>query len=174
VRKPSKRELNLLFLFLGSIFLMANLACVSKLLRAKSDLESKLTAFRNERREANSWLAEKDTWHQRKEWLDKTQPKLQTAGEADAALLDTLQRSASRHDITIVEKGFAEPASLPFAQEIAVNMKVSGSLESMVRWLSEIQQPGNFQAIPSLSMKSDNDPSKVVCELTVARWYAVK
>ena len=174
VRKPTKRERTLIIIFLGAIFLVINLFGVTWLFRKQWDLESRLLALRNERREANSWLEEKDTWQQRKQWLDKTQPKLQTAGEADTALLEALQTSAEKHEITIIDKAFAEPNSQPFYQEVAVNLKVSGSLESITRWLVEIQQPANFQAVPSLSMKSDNDPSKIICELTVARWHAAK
>jgi len=174
VRKITKREQKLLFIFLGAIFLLFNLIGVAALFRKQAEFQSKLKALRIERLDARSWLAEKDTWQKRREWLDKTQPKLKTAGEADGALLDALQSSAGKYAITITDKSFGDPVQQPYYQEIAVKLKVNGSLEAVIRWLDELQQPANFQAIPSLSMKTDNDPTKISCELTVARWFAVK
>jgi len=168
----TKRERRLLFIFLGAIFILFNLFGVTYLLRREGELKTKLVNLGNERREADSWLKEKDLWEQRKTWMDSKQPKLQSTGEANAALLETIQTSARKQKITIVEQGFGEPNVQPFYQEISVKLKINGSLESITRWLAELQQPANFQAIPSLSLKSDSDPSKIVCELTVARWYA--
>jgi hypothetical protein len=62
-------------------------------------------------------------------------------------------------------------SQLPY-QEISVRMKVGGSLESIARWLVEVQQPDRFQAVPAFSIKSDTDATKVLCELTVSRYYA--
>ncbi|MGB8352884.1 MAG: hypothetical protein WCD79_03270 [Chthoniobacteraceae bacterium] len=159
-------------MFFGAIFVILNLFGLTFLLRQQGELQSSLLTLRNERREANSWMAEKEVWQHRKEWLDKNQPKLQSVGEANAALLEALQTSARKQSITIMEQGFGEPNAQPSYQEISIKLKISGSLESIVRWLVETQQPESFQAIPSLSMKSDSDPSRVLCELTVARWYA--
>ena len=173
-RKLTQSESRLLVMFLGTIILIVNLIGVSFLLRKQGEMRLKLVNLKNEQRESNSWLAEMDLWQQRKDWMDAKQPRLQNAGEADATLLEALQTSARKQNITIMEQGFGEPNSQPFYQEINVKLKISGSLESITRWLVELQQPVNFQAIPTLSMKSDSDPSKLICELTVARWYAIK
>jgi len=172
VKTINKREKTLLVMLLGSVVVIVNLFGLTFLMRRQGELQSNLLALRNERRDAASWLAEKDMWSKRKVWMDEKQPRLQSVGEANAVLLETLQASARKQSITIMEQGFGEPGAQPSYQEISVKLKVSGSLESIVRWFVELQQPANFQAIPSLSMKSDPDPSKVVCELTVARWYA--
>ena len=170
-RKITKRERSLLIIFFGAIFLMFNLFGVTFLLHRQSDLQSHLTDLKNQRQEARSWLAEKDMWLQREAWLDKTQPKLQSVGESNAAMLQVLQNSARKHDITIMEQGFGDPVTQTYYKEISVKLKISGSLEAITRWLVELQQPANFQAIPAFSMKSDSDATKIICELTVARWF---
>lgn len=174
MRALNKRERRLIVMLSGAIFVIVNLFGVSSLFQRQGQLQSRLIALRNERREAKSWLVEKDMWQKRKEWLDKNQPKLHTTGEGNASLLETVQTTARKNNITIVEQGFAEPTPQPAYQEIAVKLKVSGTLESITRWLVELQQPTKFIAIPLLSMKSDSDATKVICELTVARWYAGK
>ena len=173
MRKLTKRERNLAVMVGVTIFAVANLIGVTALLRKQEELRSNLDVLRDQKREADSWLAEKDTWSQRKQWLDKTQPKLKSSGEANAEMLEALTTSATKHSITIVDQGFAEPDSHDTTyQEIAVKLKISGSLEAITRWLVEVQQPADFQAVSSFSMKVDSDPTKIVCELTVARYYA--
>ena len=168
----TKRERRLLYIFLGAIFVLFNFFGVTYLVRKQGGLKTKLVNLGNERPEANSWLAEKDLWQQRKAWMDGKQPKLPTEGRAQSDLLGSIQTSARKQNITIMEQGFGEPDTQPAYQEISMKLKVSGSLESITKWLVELQQPANFQAIPAMSLKSDSDASKVICELTVARWYA--
>jgi hypothetical protein len=173
MRKLTKRERKLAILVGVVVFLVANLIGVTALLRKQEEFQTNLELLRTERSEADSWLAQKETWQKRKEWLDKNQPRLKSEGEANAELLEALTTSAARHSITIVDQGFAEPDSHDTTyQQIAVKLKISGSLESITRWLVETQQPANFQGISSLTMKIDSDPSKITCELTVARYYA--
>lgn len=172
-RKLTKRERNLLTAFLLAIFAILNLFGATLLFRKKEELQSRVVALRNEWGEARGWLAEKETWRQREEWLDKKQPKLKSTGEANAALLSDLQTSARKHKITMVTPPqFVEPSAQPFYQEIAVKFSISGTMKDIAPWLVELQQPANFQAIPSITMKCDNDPTKVICDLTVTRWYA--
>ena len=83
--------------------------------------------------------------------------------------LDSQQREKTRYYDR--DQSFGEPVTQPNFQEISLKLKVSGSLQAVIRWLVELQQPANFQAIPALSMKSDTDPSKIICELTVARCF---
>ena len=84
--------------------------------------------------------------------LIKNQPRLKSEGEANAELLESAHHQRGvKHSITIVDQGFAEPDSHDTTyQEIAVKLKISGSLESITRWLVETQQPANFQGISSL------------------------
>jgi hypothetical protein len=43
-------------------------------------------------------------------------------------------------------------------------------MESLVKWLHELQQPKAFRAIKQISIKS-GEPPEVVCEIEVARWF---
>jgi hypothetical protein len=176
MRELTKREKNLAVILLGSIFLMLNLFVVMYLVGRQGALEKKLAALRTEQRDAKSWLAQKDLWLKREKWLDEKQPKLQTVGKANSALLESLQTSARAQSLNIIDQSLVEvkpdtKAQLPY-QEISVRLNVGGSLESVARWLADVQQPGKFQAIPALSIKSDSDATKVLCELTVSRYYA--
>jgi hypothetical protein len=51
-------------------------------------------------------------------------------------------------------------------------LKLTGSLQNVVKWLVQVQQPEAFQAVTSLSLKSAEEPPTVNLELEIARWYA--
>ena len=168
MRELTPREKRLAVILTGAIFLLLNLFVVTYLIGRQAALEKRRISLRNQQREAAGWLA------QREKWMNEKQPKLQTVGQANSALLESLQTSARGHDINIVEQSFVEvkadtKSQLPY-QEIAVRLKVGGSLESIARWLVDVQQPAKFQAVPAFSMKCDTDATKVLCELTVSRY----
>lgn len=174
MRALTKRERKLAILFGASVFFVANLVLVTALWRKQGALHESVMALRDEQLEAQSLLADKELWRQRAEALDKQPVLTNSPGQANAELLEAVTASARRHSITIVDQGFAEPDAAHKADflEIAVKLTVNGSMEAITRWLWEIQQPGKFQAVPNFSMKLDTDPSKIICKLTVARYYA--
>lgn len=174
MRELTPREKRLAVILTGAIFLLLNLFVVTYLIGRQAALEKRRTSLRNEQSKAAGWLAQREMWLQREKWMNEKQPKLQTVGQANSALLESLQTSARGHDINIVEQSFVEvkadtKSQLPY-QEIAVRLKVGGSLESIARWLVDVQQPAKFQAVPAFSMKCDTDATKVLCELTVSRY----
>lgn len=180
-RPLTQREKNLAVLTGAVFFLIINVVVVTLLVRKQGDLRERVGELREERAEADMWLKEKETWQARKQWLEKTQSVLASPSVESAQLLETLSTSAARHSITIVEQGFSEPegsngpngaGTVKPHDEIDVKLKVSGPMEAVTRWLAEIQQPEKLQGVNSLSMKVEGDPSKIVCELTVARYYA--
>lgn len=178
-RPLTKREKNLAVLTGAVFFLITNVLVITLLVRKQGELRDHVAELREERAEADMWLKEMETWLERKQWLEKTQPVLKSPSVESAQLLEALSNSAARHSITIVEQGFAEPeakgagstAEKP-RDEIDVKLKVSGPMEAVTRWLAEIQRPETLQGVNALSMKVDGDPSKIVCELTVVKYYA--
>lgn len=172
MRNLTRSEKRLLAAFLGTLFVLANLFGITALVRARQALEEETPKLRGELIDSEAWLAEKDLWLDRKQWLDAKEPRLEAAGEASASLLESLQASARRQKITILEQEFPEPARQADYQEISVKLKVSATLESLTRWLVELQQPELFQAVTTFSLKSDAEPPRVICNLQIARWYA--
>ena len=172
MRSLTEKEKRLTLMLLVAVFLAINLFGLTFLSRKRKALEADLFRLRTEQLEAKNWLGEKDLWLERKKWLDDNQPRLKNGGEANANLLETVQSSAQHQKITIVEQGFMEPANKTHYRQVGVKLKVNGTLEDITRWLANLQQPAKFQAVTTLSLKSDADPSRMKCELQVVRWYA--
>ena len=69
MRKLTRRERKLAILVGVAIFAVANLIGVSALLRKQEEFQTNLELLRTQRSEADSWLAQRETWQKRKEWL---------------------------------------------------------------------------------------------------------
>lgn len=109
----------------------------------------------------------------RKAWLDEKQPGSQADGQESSKLLEFLQQSARQQNITISNQKLADPRTNTHFREVSVQLEVKGRLDSVSKWLAGLQGPERFQAVTTLTLKSDTEPPKVICNLTVARWYAL-
>jgi hypothetical protein len=125
-----------------------------------------------EQKESALWLAEKDFWLQRKSWLDEKSPHATADGQEPARLLEFLQQSAGRNTLTVTQQKLHEPRTLEHYHEVAAQLEVRGGMEPLCRWLAELQAPDKFQAITRLTLQSDTEASKLVCNLVITRWYA--
>jgi hypothetical protein len=174
VRALTDNERRLLFI-VGLVALLALSAISFNFWSAHSrKLSDQIRDLRTQHTVATTWLAEKDAWLQRKAWLDAAQPLFPaTEGEANSAVLKTIQETARSHEIVIAEQSFAASVPTPGYRQVAVKLKVIGSMEGISRWMVDLQQPTNFQAVVTFALKVDKqDPkTKVQCDLTVARWF---
>jgi hypothetical protein len=54
---------------------------------------------------------------------------------------------------------------------VNVSVKVKGSMEALVKWLTALEKPEQFYAISSFSLKADQDQKSMVCTLQIARYF---
>jgi hypothetical protein len=172
VRKWTKSEQRLLTVLGIAVFLMGSFYLISYLLDISNGLALKISDLEASANTDQIWLREKQFWLDRKQWIDHTQPRVATGTVPQSELLQSLTASAQNHKLTIQEQSFADAKSTPEYQAVAVRLKVTGTLEDVVRWLVDIQQPEKFQAVTNLSLKSQEKPPAVDLELEVARWYS--
>ena len=170
MRAFTKLEKTLMIGLAATVFLLANLFGVSALLRQRRALQLDAITLKGSQDDANLWLAQKDKWLTRRDWLDKTLPKASQSDAAQSSFFEELQKSARARNLAIDEQGFGEVSNSPHFQSVSVHMRVTGTLENTTRWLAAIQRPELFQAITSFSLKSEKDPPKVNLELEIARY----
>jgi hypothetical protein len=151
---------------------MGNFYGLSYLLDLHASLSKDLADLRSEDHTNQIWLKERNLWLNRKQWIEKTQPRIRSNQVPQSELLQSLTSTASADHLEIQEQSFGENRSTPSYQSVSVRLKLSGSLQDVIRWLVQIQQPELFQAVTSFSLKSANEPPSVSLELEVARWYA--
>ena len=172
MRKLTKSEKRLSLVLGVAILVMGTFYLVSYLLDIESDLWLKIRGLEANANTDQVWLREKQFWLDRKKWIDQKQPRVAAGGVPQSELLQSLTASAQNHKLTIQEQSFAEAKSTANYQAVAVRLKLTGSLEDVVRWLVEVQQPEKFQAVTNFSLKSQEKPPAVDLELEVARWYS--
>ncbi len=171
MRPLTKLEKNLVVTLSVTIFLLVNLFGISALLRQRRALQLEAITLQGSQDEAGLWLADREKWLTRKDWLEKTQPKASQPEAAQSTFFEELQKSARSRNLAIDEQGFGEVTETKHFQSVSVKMRVNGTLENTVRWLAAIQRPELFQAITSFSLKSEKEPPKVNLELEIAKYY---
>jgi hypothetical protein len=173
MRALTANERRLGLIFLGMVFVIANLFLAQLLVKKKRLLQRSISQLKAEQQESAAWLTQKDFWLQRKAWLEAKEPKLGNDGQDPARLLESLQQSAERNKVAISQQKLLDVQTTEHYREVAVQLEVKGTLEAVGRWLAELQVPEKFQAVTKLTLQSDAEPSKVICNLVVARWHAI-
>jgi hypothetical protein len=174
LRALTKGEKRLSVVLIISLFVMANFYGLSTLYDLMSDSSRDLSDLRGRANTNDIWLREKDLWLQRKQWIEKTQPRIQSDQVPQSELLQSVTASAKANQLEIQEQSFGEIRSTPVYQSVSVRFKLSGALQNVIKWLVQVQQPELFQAITSFSLKSESEPPTVSLELEIARLYAPK
>ncbi len=172
LRQPTKGERQKIVLFAGLIFVIGNFFALTAASRHYTATRAHLTELRANLSYSQAWLDDRDLWTQRQQWVTAKQPVLKDTGEANVALIESLQKLASDNNLVIAEQSLKDPRRTPDFQEVSVQLRLVGTLESLCHWMVAVQQPELFQAVTNFSLKSDEDANKIRCELTVARWYA--
>jgi hypothetical protein len=174
LRALTKSEKRLSTIFVVALFVMANFYGLSYLYDLMSTSSQDLADQQGRVNSNNIWLKEKDLWLNRKQWIDKTQPRINSDQVPQSELLESVTASAKANQLEIEEQSFGEIQFTPNYQSVSVRFKLSGALQNVIKWLVQVQQPELFQAITSFSLKSGNEPPTVNLELEIARWYAPK
>lgn len=172
MRSLTATESRLLGIFLGAIVIVATLVLLSVGKRLRTGMDRELAELKVQKIEAEAWRQERPLWEERSAWLAANQPKYPSEGNPSSALLQKVQDSAAANGLTILEQSLAEPAPGAAFREVAVRVKVGATLEQLTRWLVELQQPAQFQAVTSFAIRSDKEPPKIICDAQIARWYA--
>jgi hypothetical protein len=174
LRALTKAEKRLSVILIIALFVMANFYGLSNLFDLMSDSARALSDLRGQVNSNDIWLKEKDLWLRRKQWIEKTQPRIHSDQVPQSELLQSVTASAKANQLEIQEQSFGEIRSTPNYQSVSVRFKLSGALQNVIKWLVQIQQPELFQAITSFSLKSGSEPPNVNLELEIARLYAPK
>ena len=172
LRKLTRSEKGLSLILGIAIFAMANFYGLGYLLDLHSALSREVADLRSQDHTNQIWLKERNLWLGRKQWIEASQPRIRSNKVPQSELLESLTSAAAANHLAIQEQSFGANKSTPNYQSVAVRLKLSGSLQDVIKWLVQIQQPELFQAITSFSLKSANEPPTVSLELEVARWYA--
>lgn len=156
------------------IFLMLNLLFLPKLIAGNKARRQKNAELTAQVAAARTWVTRRDYWNERKAWLEKTEPILHAAREDSAAQLESFQKAAREHDVSLSDIQLLQLPAAEFYQPIGARLTVKGSWSGLVAFVSGLQNPELFNVIPRFSVRSDDPPPHVQCDLEVQRWLLIQ
>jgi hypothetical protein len=123
--------------------------------------------------EAEILLGEKDLWVNRAAWIQNRQPVFKTQRDSDAELLLLVQDSAEARGIDIIQNQVqTTKATLPGQQASTITVQGRSDFPSAMGWLYDLQQPGSFVSIPSISISpNEEETSQVNIAFVLQKWY---
>ena len=145
--------------------------------------------FAKTRLQLNTQLAQKTTlvgslreleataplWEQRAQWLQKVQPKLGSEQTEGNALLTFLKESASKHGLTLAKQQLASAKTDGGITAVPVQFEFKGPWRGVCAFFAELQAPDRFLVIQQSRMRVDpSDATQMLCDCTVAKWFAAR
>lgn len=171
LKNLNSRERTLALLLMGTAFLVLNLLFLPRLTASNQAGKRKNAELKAQLAAAEGWIAKSDYWAERKKWLQDTEPALNAAREDSATQLEELQAAAREFGLKIDEVQLLQLAETEFYQPIGAKIAVSGPWAGLVQFVAKLQDPALFDVIPRFSIKSGEEPSSVLCEMEIQRWF---
>lgn len=168
----SENERRLLTLFLALIAVLGGALGVQQFRNWQHRIERREHDVELKQLEATTLLAEAERWQACGEWLAQVQPEAKSDLEAEQGLLDSLRSSASSAGLETKQTKPEPKQTTPYYRQFSVTLTLKGEVESLFRWLHELQQPTTFYVVPNLTISPDKeDPTKVTATVQIMRWY---
>ena len=131
-----------------------------------------LLRIEGELAEARLWISQKDLWLPRIAWLEQNMKSL-PSGNPALALQKTAQTTAVGAGLKIEEQILREAKPGLMCTVVANRMRLTGTLEQVLRWLTDVYQPEKGIAVTSLVLKLSPEPPKMAVEAEVGQFFRV-
>ena len=171
MRPRTRNEKLLLTLLLAILFLAGNWQGYKWYAAKQKALHSTEVDLQDAQDSATTALQEIPTWTQRKAWVNDKQPPLNDEGEAKAAVLEYVQKGARTNKLEIVEQSLNDVQRTAGGTRVNVSVKVKGSMQDLVTWLTGLEKPDDFYAVSLFSLKADQDQKSFDCTVEIARYF---
>jgi hypothetical protein len=174
-RSLNQREKRLLLGCIAVILLAGTAMGFGWYEKKRKALSAAIGTLAGQIEENQGWLNQRGRWDKRMNWLESKMPYTDSAGRSQGQLLEELQTSALDAELKITGQTLLEPLALDHANEVAVNIKLRGDQDKMLRWLLALQAPEGFQAMKAFELELDTKAKEknpqAQCNLTIARWF---
>ena len=157
----------------GLLVLLLNAAVVKYFLNTRASMVQQ-RAQKTELCDSLRLLTENSAlWESRADWVQKKQPKLEGEQAEGNALLNLLKNSAAKHGVTLSKQQLVPAKTEMGSTAVPVECELKANWKSMCAFLSEIQSPDRFTVIQQSRLRIDpSDATQMLCNITVAKWFA--
>lgn len=122
--------------------------------------------------EVEALLEDRDRWVRRGEWLDHTQPAFTNGEEIDNAIFEDAE-AAEAAGVQTAEVQLIPRVTTPQYIQAGVTLKAEGTVESIFRWLHDLQTPETFRVVRGFKAEPHPDEDeRIQCQFALLRWCA--
>ncbi|MFQ3669997.1 MAG: hypothetical protein SNJ84_00910 [Verrucomicrobiia bacterium] len=170
--QPSERRL--LALFLSLLVITVAFVGGSEYLQWTQTQQSKLNRLRADRQIANVWLAQRQLWQQRADWLAENLPVFNSREDAVGKLPTNMKALAEANGLQVLEQGFTNDQPGQPVSYAGVRLRVTGGLPETIRWLHALQQPDTFNRIDSITIEPGDPPTTIRCDIRLIHFFTLR
>jgi hypothetical protein len=166
--------MTLLWVLGAVVFGIVNYLAYGWVAQKQTTLDHTYRSLRADQAEAKVDLLETDLWAKRQAWIAQHEPPLGNEGDTKAQLLESVLKGARDNKLEILDQSLNDVQHGAAGAQVNVSLKVKGSMEGLVTWLTALQKPEEFFAISTFSLRADQDQKSMVCTLQIARYFKEK
>lgn len=173
LRTLSPRERNLAVLLGATAFILLNLLFLPKLGAWNRAARQKHAELKGELAAAEGWVAKQAYWTQRRTWLEENEPALTGPRRDSATQLEGLQAAARKYELTLSDIQLLQLKPNEYYHPVGARITLHGPWKGLVGFLADLQNPELFHVIPRFSIKSDQEPPNIRCEMEIQKWFHI-
>ena len=169
----SDREKKMVILFGLAAFVLVNFFGISWFQGQKLKVQRDLAKAKSEVVSAEAAAGNFETVYEEMKWLNDKMPSPK-AGQLVGTELETYATNqANTNHLTIVKRDLKpNDETGKFFHRAKVQYKVSGTEDSLYRWLDRLQMPDQFKAVTFLRLAPDTkDDTLIEATVDVEQWY---
>jgi len=170
MRTLTRHEKKLTLFLVGALAVGLHLILLKVLLGLDRTNRRQLGQIEEELSEARLWVAQKEDWNAKAEWLEKNFRPVPAENPAPA-LQKMLQSAATSSGLKVEEQKPPVPKTGPRFLLYANKMRMSGSLGQFLDWLVAVYRPDQGIAVTSLNLKIGPEPPKMAGEIEVGQFF---
>lgn len=126
-------------------------------------------------RDATADLQDEDNsqlWSKRLSWIEENEPPGGDEAALQPQVLEAVRKAALDNKLDFSSPKIDAVQSTPAGTRVNVTITVKGPMEPLCKWLAALQQPENFYAVSSFSLKVDPDDDKaMLCTVQLGRYF---
>lgn len=157
MRTPSASERRLLLIFGATIAVFLNVLAIKWYGNQAQKMAASVRLLEAEQTEHRLLLEEAPHWQARHQWLLAHPPEVYAGRESDSRFTEGIQHRLTETGLVIDSQQLRESERAGTLVTTSLELTVHGGFEPLVRWLNDVQQPGNHFAVENLTLKRRDD-----------------
>lgn len=170
MRTLTRHEKKLTLFLVGALAVGLHLILLKVFLSLDRSNRRHLVQAEEELSEARFWIAQREEWTGKSEWLGKNFRPVPADNPAPA-LQKMLQKAADSAGLKVEDQKPPVPKEGPRFLLYSNRMTMNGSLSQFLEWLVAVYRPEQGIAVTALNLKIGAEPPKMTGQVEVGQFF---